>query len=359
MTAPLKFAVLGTANIANDVSSAIRSAGHIVEAVASRDLNRAREWAEKRDIYKYYGSYQDALNDPSIDAVYIPLPTTIAEEWALKAALQKKHVLVDKPFSSSASVKHIAEACERNEVVFLDGTHFVHSPRLQEMQRQIKQGTIGRLLKISVACTTFLPSKDDIRYNPSLEPTGCLGDIGWYAVRFALSFIGYETKVSSVYASASKTPTGAIEDCCGIIHFVTGQTVHFDCGFTCGFRQWGECVGERGTVTVDDFIVPFSCGGSFFPRDRSKYNPNLKFRINKLAVEKDKKLEMIDPVIQEIEVSGNNKSQSAAMVDTFASLVRNETGATRSKWTRETIRTQELIDALFKSCQENNVVYLE
>lgn len=98
MTAPLKFAVLGTANIANDVSNAIRNAGHIVEAVASRDLNRyerynlcwtnstserAREWAQERNIPKYYGSYQEALDDPSIDAVYIPLPTTVAEEWAI------------------------------------------------------------------------------------------------------------------------------------------------------------------------------------------------------------------------------------------------------------------------------------
>jgi predicted dehydrogenase len=97
---------------------------------------------------------------------------------SLEAAAQKKHILVDKPFSSSANVRRIAEACESNQVVFLDGTHFVHSPRLQEMQRQIKQGTIGKLLKVSVACTTFLPSKEDIRYNPSLEPTGCLGDIG-------------------------------------------------------------------------------------------------------------------------------------------------------------------------------------
>lgn len=85
---------------------------------------------------------------------------------------------MDKPFSSSVGVQRIAETCERNQVVFLDGTHFVHSPRLKEMQRQIKQGTIGKLLKISVACTTFLPSKNDIRYDRSLEPTGCLGDIG-------------------------------------------------------------------------------------------------------------------------------------------------------------------------------------
>eukprot|EP00871_Galdieria_phlegrea_P005534 jgi/Galph1/5982/GphlegSOOS_G4596.1 len=336
MSGPLRFAILGTANIATDVANAIKSAGHIVDAIASRDL--------ERNVRKFFGSYEEALKDPEISAVYIPLPTTVAEFWAKKAVAEKKHILVDKPFASYESVKSIVEECERHGVVFLDGTHFVHSPRLEEMERQIKQGVIGNVQKVAVATTVLLPDKTDIRYNLALEPTGCLGDIGWYSIRFILSFIGYETRISFVFANGTRTSGGGLENCSGIIQFATGQTAHFDCGFTCGFRQWGECVGDRGTITVDDFVVPYTCGGSLFPKDPKKYNPDLKFKIRKLAIETENGLEMIDPIVQEIEVSGNNKAQSAAMIDTFVGLVRKSPGASQARWVQQTLRTQQVID---------------
>ncbi len=88
-------------------------------AVASRSLENAKEFAKLNNLQKAYGSYDELLNDPEIDAVYIPLPTGLRAEWVFKAARAGKHVLADKPIRNAEEVQLMRKECEKNNVLFM------------------------------------------------------------------------------------------------------------------------------------------------------------------------------------------------------------------------------------------------
>ena len=125
-----RWGFLSTAEIGNKVITAIQRSGTAeVVAVASRVLEKAQKFATRHNIPVAYGSYDDLLEDKSIECVYIPLPSGLKREWAIKAAEHGKHVLVEKPFCSEADVQAMNAACERCGVLFMDGTMWVHHKR--------------------------------------------------------------------------------------------------------------------------------------------------------------------------------------------------------------------------------------
>lgn len=90
----MNFGIISTANIANKVTKAIFQTGDSkVVAVSSRSIQKAKEFAEKNNIPKYYGSYEEILKDKEVQAVYIPLPTTLCKDWCIESAKAKKHIL--------------------------------------------------------------------------------------------------------------------------------------------------------------------------------------------------------------------------------------------------------------------------
>lgn len=135
-----RWGILSTAGIANKFVLAVRkSETSVVTAVASRSLSKAQTWGSDRDIPKAYGSYEELLADHEVDGVYIPLPTTMKSEWAVKAAEKGKHVLVEKPFASEADIRIMEEACVKNNVQFMDGTMWVHHIRAEKVRRWHKK----------------------------------------------------------------------------------------------------------------------------------------------------------------------------------------------------------------------------
>lgn len=130
----LRWGILSAAGIAHKVHRAIaQSQSSEVVAVASRSLDRAREWAAERQVPRFYGSYEELLADAEVQAVYIPLPTTLKCEWAVRCANAGKHILVEKPFANAEEVQTMIDACRRNGVVFLDGTMWPHNHRSAEV----------------------------------------------------------------------------------------------------------------------------------------------------------------------------------------------------------------------------------
>lgn len=122
-----------------------------------------------------------ARND--VDAVYITTPTVAKEEIALGAVAASKHILVEKPFITSASVK-MSEAAAINGLLFMDATHFVRNPRYHAI-RGVLDDEAGSPLSLAIAFYfPFEDTKSNIRFNPSLEPTGALGDMAWYLLSF-------------------------------------------------------------------------------------------------------------------------------------------------------------------------------
>uniref|UniRef100_A0A7S0ZG07 Gfo/Idh/MocA-like oxidoreductase N-terminal domain-containing protein n=1 Tax=Timspurckia oligopyrenoides TaxID=708627 RepID=A0A7S0ZG07_9RHOD len=263
-------------------------------AVASRDLKRAQQFVESKkskSLYSNsepliaYGSYEDLLKDESIDVVFIGLPTALCGPVALDAISYKKHVIVDKPFVNAQLVRDLHEAALKNRVAFMDGTHFVHSNRLKRVVDLVQSGHAGTVRVMTSAFTyPFLTVKDlengsaspinyNIRFNPSLEPHGAIGDLGWYCSKVALCMLAFSKKPSKVFAAAtwqnealpnneesSKTTElrKFVSKASCIVEFGDdGPSLHFDCDFGAGFRNYVEVAGTEKSLKIEDFVLPF------------------------------------------------------------------------------------------------------
>lgn len=136
---PVRFGILGCAEIARKLCRAIDlSPNSILHAISSRSIEKAKEFSIKNslsDLVKVYGSYEDVLDDPFVDAVYLPLPTSLHLKWAVLAAQKKKHVLLEKPTALDVGeLDRILEACKSNGVQFMDGSMWYHHPRTARMK---------------------------------------------------------------------------------------------------------------------------------------------------------------------------------------------------------------------------------
>ncbi|KAI8015731.1 putative oxidoreductase [Camellia lanceoleosa] len=136
---PVRFGILGCAEIARKVSRAMRLAPNAtIQAIGSRSIDKAKKYASENgfpDSAKVYGSYEAVLDDPEVDAVYLPLPTSLHLKWAVLAAEKKKHLLLEKPVALNVSeLDKILEACESNGVQYMDATMWMHHPRTAKMK---------------------------------------------------------------------------------------------------------------------------------------------------------------------------------------------------------------------------------
>lgn len=277
----LRWGILGTANIARKNWQAIRNSGNsIVTAVASRSVDRARAFIDECQAHAplgsavaAHGSYDALLADPNVEAVYVPLPTGLRKEWVIKAASAGKHVVCEKPCSTSvADLREMLAACERNRVQFMDGVMFMHSARMDRLRKTLDEKSIGEIRRI--ACQfSFLGSDEfsqsNIRVDSELEPFGCLGDLGWYCVRFLLWANQWQmpSKVTGHCirtlkgTKSEKTVPGEFS---AELEFPNGSSASFYCSFLSSHQQWAHINGTHGNVFVRDFVLPnFGCEVSY------------------------------------------------------------------------------------------------
>ena len=178
----LRFGVLSTANIGRAaVNPAIQAARNAeLVAVASRDGERAREFAAQGAIPRHHGSYEALLDDPEIDALYIPLPNSLHREWAIRAAEKGKHVLCEKPLAlTAAEGREMAAAADAHRVKLMEAFMYRFHPRTEKVIELVRGGRIGELRAIRSAFTFRLTRPDNIRLKPELGG-GALMDVGCY-----------------------------------------------------------------------------------------------------------------------------------------------------------------------------------
>lgn len=153
---PIKFGILGCADIARKVSRAIiLSPNSNLYAVGSRSLEKAVKFAKENgfpESAKVYGSYEAVLDDPDVDAVYMPLPTSLHVKWAVLAAQKKKHLLLEKPVALNVKeLDVILEAVESSGVQFMDSTMWMHNPRTAAMKEFLSNSELfGELKSVSL-----------------------------------------------------------------------------------------------------------------------------------------------------------------------------------------------------------------
>ncbi|WP_338044386.1 Gfo/Idh/MocA family oxidoreductase [Paenibacillus pinistramenti] len=253
MRPKLKWGIMGTASVARDsVIPAVReSETGIVAAVASRNLDKSRRLAEQSGAEKAYGSYNELLQDPEVDAVYIPLPNHLHAEWSIAAMQAGKHVLCEKPAALNAGqARRILETARSTGMHFSEGLMYRYHPQLKEVRNRIRGGEIGELRLIR-ACFTCCSShtSSNIRFQREFGG-GALYDLAEYPLSAARWMTGLEPEAVTVHAVHSEGYGEVDMAASGLVEFPGGVSLLFDCGLWSEERRCLEIVGSRGRIEV-------------------------------------------------------------------------------------------------------------
>ena len=269
-----RWGILSTANISRKNWKAIRLSGNgIIAGVASRSAESAKRFIDECQAEvpfptrpTGYADYQSLIDSDQVDAVYVPLPTGLRKQWVIAAANAKKHVLVEKPLADTLQdAQEMVDACRANGVQMMDGVMFDHSDRIEAVRQQLADGVIGQVRRVQ-AHFSFAGDEafrlENIRTDPTLESHGCLGDLGWYCIRFILWANQFETptQVSGRIITPIHRPGSerfVPGEFVGELLFESGATAGFFCSFFTENQQLAVVSGDRGYLSIDDYVLPF------------------------------------------------------------------------------------------------------
>ncbi len=260
MSAKLRFGVLSTANIGVKKVIPAMQQGELttVTAIASRDFDRARETANKLGIPKAYGSYEDLIDDPDIDAIYNPLPNQLHVPWTTKAADAGKHVLCEKPLSMTvAEAKTLLDVRARTGVKISEAFMIRSAPQWLRVRQLLDEGRIGELRAVAGIFSFFNIDPANIR-NKLETGGGALYDIGCYCIQAARFAFGRQPRrVVSLIDRDAETGTDRLTS--ALLDFGAGHAI-----FTCSTQQIPcqkvQILGSRGRIELE---IPFNA-----PSDR-------------------------------------------------------------------------------------------
>jgi predicted dehydrogenase len=256
----MRIGVLGAARITP--AALMRPArvvgGVEVAAVAARDRRRAEAFATKFGVPTVHDSYDDVINDASLDAVYIPLPNGLHARWTLAAIRAGKHVLCEKPFTANAAeAREVEQAADGTGLVVMEAFHYRYHPLARRMEDVAHNGELGRIVHVETAMCFPLPRFTDIRYNYDLAG-GALMDAGCYAVH-CLRLLGPgDPAVTGARALALTRDARVDRAMTADFTFPGGATgrIHTSMWSSTLLRIRARVTGERGSMIVNNFAVP-------------------------------------------------------------------------------------------------------
>ena len=251
---PVKWGILSTADINKRLIPGAQESNEVeLLAVGSRDLARAEEFGAKWGIPRAYGSYEEFLADPDIEAIYNPLPNTMHCEWSIRALEAGKHVLCEKPMSRHpADVEAAFDAAERSGRLLSEAFMYRHNPQTKRLKELVDSGVIGELRLIRSTFSYSLFDAENIRLRTDVEG-GSLMDVGCYCVSGS-RLLGGEPEVVSGQQFVG--PSGTDWVFAGTMRFPDGVLATFDCGTSLPERDELEAIGTEGSLFVDD---PWHC----------------------------------------------------------------------------------------------------
>lgn len=252
---PLRIGVLGCARIVRRAmaDAILRSDSATLDAIASLTPGKAVLWAEEFKIPKAYSSYDELLEDPAIDAVYIPLTNELHRTWTLKAAAAKKHILCEKPLALNAhEAEEMTAACREQGVLLMEAFMWRHHPRVIAAKQFIEQGMIGELRLVKMDFS-FEAEPDEWILYPD-RGGGAINDIGCYGIDAARYFIRNEPLC--VHAWSSLNSFGADMTSIASLRFPGDVFAQIECSLESPDRCRLELIGTKGTIEFPNGVVP-------------------------------------------------------------------------------------------------------
>jgi predicted dehydrogenase len=254
----LRIGILGAARIAPTalIKPAARTGRAAVTAIAARDRAKADAFARKHKIQRVHDSYDDLINDPDVDAVYIPLPNGLHGAWTVKAVEAGKHALVEKPFTANADeARLVAEVDSAHTgVVVMEAFHYQYHPLARRMVEIVQSGELGNVSNIDINFAAPLARKGDIRYQLDLAG-GATMDMGCYPI----SLLRLLTPGPRVTQAAAKLSSPGVDRAMDARFSLSdGGTARVRCSmFSATFlHMHAEVTGTEGTLSVWNPFAP-------------------------------------------------------------------------------------------------------
>ncbi len=326
----LRWGILGVSMFATRrmVPAMQRSRDLTVAAIASRSKDKAEKAARELNIARAYGSYEELLADPEIDAVYIPLPNHLHVPYAIKAAEAGKHVLCEKPIAlNAAEARSLVEARDRTGVLIQEAAMIRVHPRWLATRAELAKGSAGKIGELRSIVSSFgyhLRQRDNVRYRREMGG-GTLLDVGFYPV--SISRFCFGTEPVRVLASlTTDAETGVDILAAAMLEFPTGHSI-FSCGMQLSPSQQVALMGNKGRISFD---VPWS-----------PYTD----RPTRLIIDRSEQLE--EPMVEAVAFEPCN--QYTLLAEGFSQAVKNGTAAPLPL--EDSVKNMAVLDALARSSQ--------
>lgn len=253
MTEKIRWGILGCAAIAEKafIPAIKKAAGAELVAIASRDSGKARDWAARSGIKKAYGSYEELLSDPEIEAVYNPLPNHLHHPLSIAALRAGKHVLCEKPLAlTAAEVREMFAEAEKKNRLLMEGFMYRFHPRLKQTLELIESGAIGEPLVVR-GTFNFIFDRDlsNYRWNPA-SGGGALYDVGCYPIN-AARLIFKSEPVRIEVAARLDEKTGIDLTASLLCEFPGNRQALLTSSFELEFQSALEISGRSGRIFLD------------------------------------------------------------------------------------------------------------
>ncbi len=322
----IRFGILSTANIAQKalIPAIERAENAEVVAIASGS-GKAKEVAEKFHIEKAYESYEELLDDPNVDAVYIPLPNHLHKEWVVKAAEKGKHVLCEKPAALDVKeTEELVSICRENNVKFMEAFMYQFHSQHNRVKEIIASGEIGEVQMMEATFSFFMNDRENNIRMDSTKGGGSIYDIGCYCIHSIRNIL--QTEPEHVYVEADIDPKFNVDEAAyGIFTMKIGVRAMFNCSFNSPMRNEYIVKGTKGFITV--------------PR---AYRPDNHGHEGLIIVDKG------NEVREEKVVSDQYKME----VEHFSQVILNDTEPSYTG--EDTIQNMNVIDACYESVKANS-----
>jgi D-xylose 1-dehydrogenase (NADP+, D-xylono-1,5-lactone-forming) len=247
----IKWGVLGYARIARVevIPAILRSQNAEFYAVASRDTEKLKECQKEFQCSHMYTSYDELLDDPNVQAVYIPLPNSLHKEWAMKALSRGKHVLCEKPIALNADeCAAMIQCAEQNGVLLMEAFMYRYTDRTRKVEEIIQSGEIGEIKFIDSVFRFHLNRPNTIKIQPELGG-GSLYDVGCYP----LNFVGMLTKELPDSCSVQAIIENGVDLMfSAVMKYPSGIIANIHSGFNAFPQMGSEVVGTLGRIEISD-----------------------------------------------------------------------------------------------------------
>jgi predicted dehydrogenase len=252
----IRWGVLGTAKIATVKVIPAMQRGQYTEvvAIASRDAEKAKSAAKQLGIARSYGSYEELLADPEVDAVYNPLPNHLHVPWSIRALSAGKHVLCEKPIglTSAEGQQLVDEAAKHPRLKVMEAFMYRHHPQWQRARELARSEAIGPLRTIQSFFSYYNDDPQNIRHVPEMGGGGLM-DIGCYPISLSRFIFGGEPR--RVMGTIEYDPRFRVDRLASAILEFSSGTSAFTCSMQVAPYQRVNIFGTKGRVEIE---IPFN-----------------------------------------------------------------------------------------------------